>query len=233
MITSHGSGAICLPRSADFPVILSSSGIAMTVRSRTSDRIPGGWTRWPRHRRLGLRRSRRAVVRVPASGGCSVAMPGLPVSWDEGLRSKTPPAAQAGHVRLTGRGRLRYYVCKRALHTVNCLCPYCARCAWAAGPRRVGGGSALSRQGEGRGGGGTYFLTASMVSPNSAHFSPSDLASCSCSMGAKSVGLVLTLMPGSRSGSSTSSVGGLLHEVLAREIIARLLQHLGRSASSR
>ena len=41
-----------------------------------------------------------------------------------------------------------------------------------------------------------------MISPNSAHFSPSNLASCSCSIGAKSVGLVLILMPGSRSGSS-------------------------------
>jgi hypothetical protein len=34
-----------------------------------------------------------------------------------------------------------------------------------------------------------------MISPKSAHFSPSNLASCSCSMGAKSVGLVLILMP--------------------------------------
>ena len=41
-------------------------------------------------------------------------------------------------------------------------------------------------------------------SPNSAHRSPSNLASCSCSIGEKSVGLVLTLMPGSRSGSAKS-----------------------------
>src|SRR5882724_10872942 len=43
---------------------------------------------------------------------------------------------------------------------------------------------------------------ASNSSPNVSHFSPLNFASCSCSMGAKSVGLVLILTPDSSSGSS-------------------------------
>ena len=51
--------------------------------------------------------------------------------------------------------------------------------------------------------GSRYFRIASTMSPKIAQRSPSNLASCSCSMGAKSVGLVFTLMPGRSKGSST------------------------------
>src|SRR4051794_32411346 len=43
-----------------------------------------------------------------------------------------------------------------------------------------------------------------MTSPNRSHFSPLNLSNCSCEIGAKSEGLVLTLMPGSRPPSSRS-----------------------------
>ena len=79
-----------------------------------------------------------------------------------------------------------------------------------------------------------YFRTASRISPNSTHRSPSNLASCSCSIGAWSVGLVLTLMPGSSSGNSTFlRFCGLLHDVLAAEVVAALLEDLRHRLSGR
>ena len=68
-----------------------------------------------------------------------------------------------------------------------------------------------------------------MTSPNRSHFSPLKRIICSCSIGAKSVALVLILMPGSSvSGVEVLQARRLLHDVLAGQIVAAHLQHLGQ-----
>ncbi len=70
-------------------------------------------------------------------------------------------------------------------------------------------------------------VSALMMSPKKSHFSPLNCIILSCSIGAKSVAPVLTLMPGIRVVRREVFQGcRLLHHVLAGEVVAALLQHL-------
>ena len=63
--------------------------------------------------------------------------------------------------------------------------------------------------------------------PNSAQVLPVQRCSCMARIGWKLVGLVLTLIPGSkRARVEILQIGGLLHDVLAREVVAALGQDL-------
>ena len=66
-----------------------------------------------------------------------------------------------------------------------------------------------------------------MTSPNSSQRSPLNRIICSCSIGAKSVGAGVDLDAGQQHvGREILQVRRLLHDVLAGEIVAALLQHL-------
>ena len=70
--------------------------------------------------------------------------------------------------------------------------------------------------------------SAEMMSPNSSHRLAGELHQLQLLIGAKSVALVLILMPGSSTRFEILEVGGLLHDVFAGEIVAALLQHLNQ-----
>ena len=64
------------------------------------------------------------------------------------------------------------------------------------------------------------------TSPKNCQVVPSNFINCICLIGAKSVALVETTMPGSSIGNFRSwMAGGLLHDVLAREVIAACPEH--------
>jgi hypothetical protein len=68
------------------------------------------------------------------------------------------------------------------------------------------------------------FFSPDISGPNNTQLSSLNRIICNCSSGAKSIGLVLILVPG-RSNLEIET-GGLLHDILAGEVVLALPQHL-------
>jgi hypothetical protein len=68
------------------------------------------------------------------------------------------------------------------------------------------------------------FFSPDISGPNNTQLSSLNRIICNCSSGAKSIGLVLILVPG-RSNLEIET-GGLFHDILAGEVVLALPQHL-------
>ena len=65
------------------------------------------------------------------------------------------------------------------------------------------------------------------TSPIGSQFAPLNVASCNWRIGLKFVGEVLIVMPGKQQRrAEVLEIGGLPHDVLARQIVPALLEHL-------